>query len=94
MRWMLIAIDKPDHVEVRAAARPAHVEWVLGSLDHVVRAGPLLSDDGETMKGTVIEAEFDDRAAVEAWAAQDPYLAADLFESVTITAWTELITRD
>ena len=48
----LIAKDKPDHLEVRTANRPAHVEY-LKSSDQVSQAGPLLSQDGH-MIGSLI----------------------------------------
>ena len=94
MLWILLAEDRPDSGEVRASARPAHLEWAAASLDRIVRAGPLLADDGETMVGSLFVLDFPDRESVEAWAADDPYRAADLFESVTIVAWKETISRD
>jgi uncharacterized protein YciI len=94
MQWNLSAKDRPDSGDIRTANRSAHLEWIAGSEDHVVRGGPYLSDDGETMLGSLILVDFPDRASVEAWAAEDPYARAGLFESVTITAWKKTVGAD
>lgn len=89
MRFALIAKDKPGALDVRKANRDAHVAY-LKSTDAVEMAGPFLDDNGE-MCGSLIILELPDMAAAEAWAAQDPYKAADLFQSVEITAWNKVI---
>ena len=89
MRFALIAKDKPGALEVRKANRDAHMAY-LKSTDAVEMAGPFLDDNGE-MCGSLIILDLPDMAAAEAWAAQDPYKAADLFQSVEITAWNKVI---
>ena len=89
MRFALIAKDKPGAIEIRKANRDAHVAY-LKSTDAVEMAGPFLDDNGE-MCGSLIILDLPDMAAAEAWAAQDPYKAADLFQSVEITAWNKVI---
>ena len=91
MRWVVLAHDRLDAGTTRADTRERHLAWITGSGDHVVRAGPFLSDDGERMLGSLLIVDFPDRAAVEAWAAEDPYVHAGLFESVTITAWKQTV---
>ncbi len=89
MRFALIAKDKPGAIEIRKANRDAHVAY-LKSTDAVEMAGPFLDENGE-MCGSLIILDLPDMAAAEAWAAQDPYKAADLFQSVEITAWNKVI---
>ena len=89
MRFALIAKDKPGALEVRKANRDAHVAY-LKSTDAVEMAGPFLDDNGE-MCGSLIILDLPDMAAAEAWAAQDPYKAADRFQSVELTAWNKVI---
>lgn len=89
MRFALIAKDKPESLEVRKANRDAHVAY-LKSTDAVEMAGPFLDDQGN-MCGSLIILELPDMAAAEAWAAADPYKAADLFSSVEITAWNKVL---
>lgn len=81
MRWCIHCEDKPDSLELRQATRPAHVEY-LGQFDITV-AGPLLDADGN-MCGSCIFLEAPDRAAAEAFAANDPYNKAGLFARVSV----------
>lgn len=89
MRFALIAKDKPGSLEIRKANREAHVAY-LKSSDAVEMAGPFLDDAGN-MCGSLIVLEFDDIADAQAWAANDPYKKADLFDSVEIIAWNKVI---
>ena len=54
-------------------------------------AGPVLSDDGENMIGSTFVIEFDSLAEVQAWAADDPYAKAGLFNRTEITPFLWLI---
>ncbi len=90
---MLIAvtcIDKPGHLETRLANRDAHLAYVAET-GKVKIAGPFLSDDGETMCGSLIVLDVDDAAAAKAWSDNDPYTKAGLFERVEIRPWRWLI---
>jgi uncharacterized protein YciI len=91
VRWVVLAHDRADAGTIRADTRDAHLAWIAESGDRVVRAGPFLSDDGGHMLGSLLIVEFPDRAGAEAWAADDPYARAGLFESVTITAWKQTV---
>ncbi len=85
----LIARDKQGALPVRLQNRPAHVEY-LKSGSAVQQAGPLLNADGE-MCGSLIILDVPDMAAAEAWAADDPYGKAALFESVELIPWNRVI---
>lgn len=89
MRIALMAKDKPGSLDIRKANRDAHVAY-LKSTDAVEMAGPFLDANGE-MCGSLIILELPDMAAAEAWAANDPYKAADLFSSVELSAWNKVI---
>ena len=89
MYYVITCKDKPGHLAVRMANRPAHVDFLNGHLDHMLAAGPTLDDEGNP-SGSVLILDFDTPAAAETWAAQDPYAKAELFESVTITAWKKV----
>ncbi len=87
MFFAISCIDKPDSLSLRMEKRPAHIEYLYANASVVKFAGPYLSEDGETMTGSLIILEADDRAAAEAFAAADPYAQAGLFESVDIRPW-------
>jgi uncharacterized protein YciI len=85
MYFIVKAMDKPDSHELRQATRPKHLDYIHG--DKAVRlGGPFLDAEGR-MIGSMVILEAADRAAAEAWAANDPYKKAGLFTSVEITPW-------
>lgn len=81
--YVVHCTDKPDCVELRKANREAHLAYMRRFADRIVIAGPMLAEDG-TMVGSTLVLDMDDRAEVEAFAAEDPYARAGLFESVVI----------
>ncbi|MEL6583736.1 MAG: YciI family protein [Pseudomonadota bacterium] len=89
MLFALICTDKPGHLEVRKANREAHVAYLKGS-GVVTQAGPFTDSAGD-MCGSLVVIDVADRAAAEAWAADDPYAKAELFSDVRIEAWTKVI---
>jgi uncharacterized protein len=90
MNFLLYCVDKAGHGHVRTENRPAHVEYLKTNLDRIVIGGPMLSDDGTAMLGSMLVIEAADRAEAEAFAAGDPYAKAGLFESVTISAYKKV----
>jgi len=94
MLFAIICHDKKDHGHVRAENRPAHLEHLKAHADNAYVVGPMLSDDGESMVGSLLIMDMADREAVEEFAANDPYAKAGLFESVTIAPWKKVIPAD
>lgn len=94
MIFAIICMDKPDHGHVRTDNRPLHLQYLEANTDRVVFAGPLLSDDGDGMIGSLLVMDFDHRAAAADFAANDPYARAGLFETVTIVRWKKVIPAD
>ncbi|NNU79264.1 YciI family protein [Halovulum dunhuangense] len=89
MEFALICIDKPDHQDLRARTREAHLAYVRET--GVVRiAGPFLSDAG-AMIGSLVILSVPDRAAAEDWSVNDPYAKAGLFSDVTVHAWKQTV---
>lgn len=86
MLFALMCLDKPNALEVRMGAREAHLAYVRERLDQVKLAGPLLDDEGG-MAGSLLILDVADRAAAEAFNAQDPYTLAGLWGSVEIRAF-------
>lgn len=90
MLFVIQCIDKPDHLAVRLSTRDAHLEYVARFADRLLMAGPFLDEEGQ-MTGSMLILDFDDRAAVEAFCAEDPYALAGLFERVTVTRWKKAL---
>ena len=85
----LIARDKPGALDVRKANREAHLGYIKET-GVVAQAGPLLDAD-EQMCGSLVVLDVEDMAAAEAWAANDPYAKAGLFDSVELIRWNKVI---
>ena len=90
MHFVIICVDKPGHGDVRAANRDDHVAYLKAHAEQIVTAGPTTTEDGDAMTGSVLVMEFDDRAAAQAFADNDPYKKAALFESVEIKPWKKV----
>ena len=89
MRFALMTKDKPGALQTRMENREAHLAYIADT-GGVEMAGPVLDDDGQ-MCGSLIVLDVDDMAAAQAWADNDPYAKAGLFESVTLRAWKKVI---
>jgi uncharacterized protein YciI len=88
MHWIIVTKDKEGAAELRAATRDAHRAYIWRT-DLAVRlllGAPLAADDGTTALGSWLLVEAADRAAVEAFVAQDPYVLAGLPAEIKITA--------
>ncbi|EKV26928.1 YciL protein [Caenispirillum salinarum AK4] len=91
MLFAVTCLDKPDSGHIRQENRPAHLEFAKAAGDKLKMGGPLLSDDGATMIGSMLVVEAADRAELGAWLEQDPYAKAGLFESVTVRPFKWLL---
>ncbi len=87
MLFALYCLDYPDKDDLRLATRAAHQDYIAASGAMVKTAGPLITDDGEMMIGSLFVIEARDRAEVERWSRNDPYIKAGLFERVEIKAF-------
>jgi uncharacterized protein len=83
----LVCFDKPFSNALRMVTREAHLAYVRDSGAAVRMAGPLLSDDGTRMEGSLIILDVADLSAAKAWAEADPYARAGLFGDVLIKPW-------
>lgn len=84
MHFSIYCHDKPGALEVRLSNRDDHLAYIREPSLPILAAGPLLSDDGQDMIGSLIVIEAGDLAAAQAWAANDPYAKAGLFADVKI----------
>ena len=87
MPYVIQTKDKPDHGHLRAELRDAHLAYLNANLDKLLAAGAVIDDDGTGGHGGILIVDTDERAEAEAFAADDPFTKAGLFESVTVTRW-------
>jgi len=89
--YAIIAEDRPNSLEHRLAARPAHVGRLqeLQNQGRLVLAGPHPIIDAENpgpagFSGSLIVAEFTSLQEAEQWTKADPYVTAKVYANVTV----------
>lgn len=98
MLYVIIGEDVANSLAQRLAARPAHLERLhaLRDAGHLLLAGPnpaIDSNDpgGAGFSGSVIIAEFDSLDAAQRWADADPYVAAGVYQQVTVKPFKKVL---
>jgi uncharacterized protein YciI len=91
MYYAIIAEDKPETLEARLAARPAHLERLqtLQQEGRLLIAGPHPAIDSEDpgpagFSGSLVVAEFPGLEGARIWADGDPYVQAGVYGRVTV----------
>ena len=83
MQFMVKAYDGEGVLEKRMEARPAHLKRMEELGSKVLCGGGILDEEG-TMKGSMLVVEFPDRAALDAWLKEEPYVVAQVWEKIEI----------
>ena len=81
--FALVCLDKKDALEARMGAREAHLAYVDDHVHMVKVAGPFL-DAEDKMIGSLFILEADDLIDAKAFAEEDPYAKAGVFESADL----------
>ena len=91
MLYAIVGEDRADSLAARLAARPAHLERLkaLQEEGRMILAGPCPALDSPDpgpagFTGSLIVAEFASLEAAKAWADADPYVAAGVYEKVSV----------
>jgi uncharacterized protein len=90
MIFTFILIDKPNASELRQRVRPEHKAYLATVADRMAFAGPLTSDEGVAMFGSLLAIDFESREAANAWLANEPFTKAGLYASVSVHAFVNL----
>jgi len=90
MIYAITLIDRPQAAELRQRVRPVHKEYLAAVADRIAFAGPLTSDDGAAMIGSLLVIDFESRAAAYAWLADEPFTKAGLYASTSVHAFVNL----
>jgi len=98
MFYALICTDKPGTLEKRMQARPEHLARLeaLRNEGRLLLAGPHPATDSENpgeagFTGSLVVAEFTSLEAAQAWADADPYIAAGVYQQVTIKPFKKVL---
>jgi uncharacterized protein YciI len=84
MLFAIIGHDAPEAPRLRAAHLDAHLQFVLGVLDDIRIAGPMLDGPGGRPAMSLYVIEAADAAAALAFVERDPYYRAGVWADVQI----------
>ena len=98
MLYAIISQDKPDSLADRLGARPAHLDRLnrLKDAGRLVLAGPHPAidspDPGDAgFSGSLVVAEFASLEDAQTWADADPYMAAGVYQQVTVKPFKKVL---
>lgn len=98
MWYVFICEDIPDSLTARLQARPAHLARLeaLKAAGRLLVAGPTPAIDADNpgaagFTGSIVIAEFASLAAAQAWGADDPYITAGVYASVTVKPFKRVL---
>ena len=91
MLFVVTCTDKPDSMELRLSARPAHLAYFNGLGAKVKAGGALLSGDRQGVLGSMLILEGESEADIAKILADDPYAQAGLFASVDVKPWRQAV---
>ncbi|MEZ9370755.1 YciI family protein [Shewanella sp. 10N.286.51.B2] len=98
MWYMISSQDVENSLEKRMAARPAHLARLeaLAGEGRLLVAGPHPAIDNENpgeagFTGSLVVADFESLVAAQAWADEDPYIAAGVYASVIVKPFKRVL---
>ena len=84
--FTLLCHDKDDGLATRMETRPVHLDYIASAGEQVLLAGALLNEAGEPA-GSLLIIEAEDANAAKAFADNDPYAKAGVFNKVDIAPY-------
>src|SRR5512142_1327600 len=85
--------DRPGSAPMRDELLAAHWSFMDRFAAEMIARGPTLSDDGERATGSVHIADLSGPAAARAFALDEPYYQAGVFQSVMVRRWRNVLGR-
>ncbi|BDH45650.1 hypothetical protein TUM12370_16940 [Salmonella enterica subsp. enterica serovar Choleraesuis] len=97
MLYVIYAEDKPNSLEHRMSVRPAHLARLQALRDEgrLLTAGPMpavdSADPGSAgFTGSTVIAEFASLDEAKSWADADPYVAAGVYQQVSVKPYKQV----
>lgn len=98
MLYTIVGQDAPDSLNKRRDTRAEHLARLqaLQSEGRLLLAGPFPAIDSNDpgpagFTGSLIVAEFDSLSSAQSWADSDPYLAAGVYDSVSVKPFKKVL---
>lgn len=90
MLYSFMLLDKPGAADQRLQMRPLHKAYLAQVESRIAFAGPLTSDDGLAMIGSLLVIDFDSRKDAQAWLNAEPFNGSGLYASTSVHAFVNL----
>ena len=90
MIFTMLLMDRPGTADLRVQVRPEHRAYLAKMADRMAFAGPLTSEDGKTVLGSLIAIDFPSRTDVDAWLKDEPYTQAGVYEKPIIHVFNNM----
>lgn len=90
MLYSFMLLDKPSASDLRLQMRPQHKAYLAQVENHIAFAGPLTSDDGLAMVGSLLVIDFDSRKDAQDWLNAEPFNCSGLYASTSVHAFINL----
>ena len=87
MDFLILATDKPGCESIRDKLRPTRIQWLRTNKHRLVAAGGQVDDQNRHVHGGLMIVAAKDRAEAEAFAREDPFTDAGLYERVDVVRW-------
>ena len=90
MLFVIFGIDRPG-TTLRADLIDAHRAYLAEAPIKILSSGPLTEDGSDTMIGSLLIVEAQDRTEVEAFMADEPMAQAGLYETLEVRRWYQRV---
>ncbi|WP_312453864.1 YciI family protein [Pseudescherichia sp.] len=97
MLYVIYAEDIANSLEKRLSVRPAHLArlQLLSDEGRLLTAGPMPTVDSNDpgaagFSGSTVIAEFESLEEAKAWAEADPYVAAGVYQNVSVKPYKKV----
>jgi len=95
--YVIYAEDIANSLEKRLSVRPAHLArlQLLSDEGRLLTAGPMPAVDSNDpgaagFSGSAVIAEFESLEEAKAWAEADPYVAAGVYQTVSVKPYKKV----
>ena len=90
MIFAILLMDRPGTAQLRIEARPEQRAYLAKQAERMAFAGPLSSEDGKTIVGSLLGMDFQSRADVDAWLKDEPFTKAGVYEKPIIHVFNNM----
>lgn len=94
--FAITCTDAPDQLAKRLEVRPKHLDRLkaLHANGQVILAGPCPKNADDTSQGfygSLLVLDFPDRASLDTWLADEPYLLAGVYNHIEVKPFIQAL---